>query len=153
MVWNFQPDEPGGAIMRIISSIGLGLVVLTGLAACGKSDEAVRNEARTQLTASCPRSATPEITAMLQQSGLTIEQVCTCTIDRYMRTATVAQIKEDSGNPAPARISAASSQCLTELVAAQSHGAPATEAAPAADAAGQAAAPAEAGGEAENAAH
>lgn len=141
--------------MRVISSIGLGLVALTGLAACGKSDEAVRNEARTQLTANCPRSATPEITAMLSQSGVTIDQVCSCTIDRYMRTATVAQIKEDSGNAAPARISSASAQCVAELVAtAQSHAAaPANGTAPAAAEAGPAEAAPEAGGDTENAAH
>lgn len=140
--------------MRIISSIGLGLVALAGLAACGKSDEAVRAEARTRLTANCPRSATPDVTAMLTQEGVTIDQVCSCTIDRYMRTATVAQIKEDSGVAAPARISAASTQCVTELVtAAQANRAPAENSgAPATTEAAPAEEPAEAGEDTENAA-
>ena len=141
--------------MRIISSIGLGLVALAGLAACGKSDEAVRTEARTRLTANCPRSATPDVTAVLTQGGVTIDQVCSCTIDRYMNSATVAQIKEDSASPTPARISAASAQCITELVAAaQSHAAATPgEAAPAANETGPAEAPAETEGAADNAAH
>lgn len=141
--------------MRTILSVGLGLVALAGLAACGKSDEAVRTEARTRLAANCPRSATPDVTAMLAHDGVTIHQVCSCTIDRYMNSTTVAQIKEDSASPTPARISAASAQCVTELVAAaQSHGAaPANEAAPAATEAGPADAPAETAGEAENATH
>jgi hypothetical protein len=127
--------------MRMISSIGLGLVALAGLAACGKSDDAVRTEARTRLAANCPRSATPDVTAMLAQAGVTIDQVCSCTVDRYMRSVTVAQIREDSASPAPARISAASAQCMTELTAATQSNA----AAPANAAAGEPAAPAEAG--------
>lgn len=140
--------------MRAISTIGLGLVALVGLAACGKSDEAVRSEARTRLTANCPRSATPEVTAMLAQEGVTIDQVCSCAIDRYMRTATVAQIKEDANVAAPARISAASTQCVSELVtaAAANRPAPANEGAAAAAEAPPAEAPAEAEGEADNAA-
>lgn len=139
--------------MRKISAIGLGLVVLAGLAACGKSDEAVRAEARTRLTANCPRSATPDVTAMLAQGGVTVDQVCSCTIDRYLRTATVAQIKEDANVAAPARISAASQQCVTELVtAAQANqSAPANEAAAATNEAPPAEAPAETGEDAGNA--
>jgi len=138
--------------MRTIFSIGLGLCALAGLAACGKSDEAVRTEARTRLTANCPRSATPDVTAVLTQAGVTIDQVCSCTIDRYMGSVTVAQITEDSASPTPSRISAASAQCVTELVAAaQSHGStPANEAAPAANETGAAQEPAEAEGEAAN---
>lgn len=141
--------------MRTILSLGFGLVALAGLAACGKSDEAVRSEARTRLTANCPRSATPEVTAMLAHDGVTIDQVCSCAIDRYMGSATVAQIKEDSANPTPARVSAASQQCVTELIAAaQSHGtASLNETAPVANEAGPADAPAEAAGEGDNAAH
>jgi len=141
--------------MRTIFSIGLGLVAVTGLAACGKTDEAVRTEARTRLATNCPRAATPEITAMLTQAGVTMDQVCSCTVDRYMRSVTVAQITEDSASPAPARISAASAQCASELVAAaQSHGpAPATETAPAANETGAAQEPADTEGDAANEAH
>ena len=69
--------------------------------------------------------------------------------------ALVAQIKEDSASPTPARISAASQQCVTELVAAaQSHAATSPgEAAPGATETGAAEAPAEAEGAADNAAH
>ena len=131
--------------MHTISSIGLGLVALAGLAACGKSDDAIRTEARTRLTANCPRSATPDVTAMLAQEGVTIAQVCTCSIDRYLRSATVAQITEDSAVATPPRVSAASTQCMTELVTAaqanrtaQSNGAaPPSDGAPVAHEAGR----------------
>ena len=141
--------------MRIITSIGLGLVALTSLAACGKGDEAVRTEARTRLVANCPRSATPEVTAMLTQEGVTVDQVCSCTIERYMSSATVAQIREDSAVATPARISTASTQCVAELIAAHQANAttPAHDGAPAANEAGPADGTAETGGEAANAAH
>jgi hypothetical protein len=119
--------------MRIISSIGLGFVMLAGLAACGKSDDAIRTQARTQLAANCPRAATPDVTARLAQEGVTIDQVCTCAVDRYLQGATVAQIREDSASPAPPRISAVTAQCVTELVTAAHANSvqPANEAAPA----------------------
>ena len=131
--------------MRLMLGMTFGLVALAGLAACGQSEEGLRTAFRTQGTANCRSGADAASRARLSEIGMSVDELCTCSIDRYLRTATFEQLKQDRNNPAPQALTNASAQCVAEHVA-QSAATPAApaaanEATPApAEAAGQEAA-------------
>ncbi len=102
--------------MRLMLSMAVAAVALTGLAACGQSEEAYRANLRTQGIANCQRGSNPAVASQLQQMGLTVEQLCTCAIDRYMRGASYEQLKADQNNPSPPALEAATAQCVAERV-------------------------------------
>lgn len=133
--------------MRLMLGMTFGLVALTGLSACGQSEESLRSAFRTQGTANCKAGADPASRAQLSQIGMSVDELCTCAIDSYLRTATFEQLKQDRNNPAPPALVRTTAQCVTDFAARSSGAAAANAAAPAAE---TPAAPAEAGGEEEN---
>ena len=102
--------------MRIMLSMTVGALALAGLAGCGQSEEAYRANLRTQALANCRTgaNANPAAASQLAQIGLSVEQLCTCAIDRYMRGASYDQLKREQSNPSPAGLESASAQCVTE---------------------------------------
>src|SRR5690348_8504951 len=83
------------------ATAAIGTLALGGLTACGGGDEAFRTNFRTQALANCRGSSTPEVTAQLSSMGVTVEQLCTCAIDRYMRGASLDQLKADRNTAVP----------------------------------------------------
>jgi hypothetical protein len=138
--------------MRLIWTMTAAAFAVTGLAACGQSDDAYRASFRTQALRNCQQGADTATRQQLAQAGITPERLCTCVIDKYMQSATMAQLRQDANNPNPPAMQQASIQCVQEVMG-QSRGAPAApalnEAAPAPEAP---AAPAEPGAAEENAA-
>ena len=132
--------------MRLISIMTVSLIAIAGLAACGQSEESLRTAFRTQGTANCKAGADPATRAQLTEMGMSVDELCTCAIDRYLRTASFEQLKQDRNNPAPPALVRTTAQCVTDHAARSSAtpGAPANAAGPAAET------PAEAGGEEEN---
>jgi hypothetical protein len=100
--------------MRLMLGMTFGLVALTGLAACGQSEEGLRNAFRTQGTANCKAGADPATRARLTEIGLSVDELCTCAIDRYLRTATFEQLKQDRSNPSPPALERATAQCVAD---------------------------------------
>lgn len=103
--------------MRLILSLSVGALALTGLSACNRqSDEAVRNTFRTAALAGCQRGDA-NARAQMAQVGLSLDELCTCAVDRYMASATVEQLKADPNNPeGMQRVQAASLQCAQEMM-------------------------------------
>lgn len=142
--------------MRIMLSMTVGVLALAGLAGCGQSEEAYRANLRTQALANCRTgaNANPAAASQLAQVGLSVEQLCTCAIDRYMRGASYDQLKREQSNPSPRGLETASQQCVLEHVQRAGGvpgGAPETNAAPAAPEAPAPTAPEENGATEENA--
>jgi hypothetical protein len=123
--------------MRLMLSMAVGVLTLTGLAACGQSEQSLRSSFRSQALANCQRGADASQRAQLTQVGINIDQLCTCAIDRYMQAASVDQLKADANNPDPPALRSASIQCASEIVrqsAPAAAGAAASNAAAAAEA-------------------
>ncbi|HTU10639.1 MAG TPA: hypothetical protein VMG08_07030 [Allosphingosinicella sp.] len=102
--------------MRLMLTMATGVLVLTGLAACGQNEQSIRSNFRTQALANCQRGADASARAQLSQAGINIDQLCTCAIDRYMQQASLDQLKQDANNPDPPALRATSIQCASELV-------------------------------------
>ena len=135
--------------MRLMLGTTIGLLALTGLAACGQSEEGLRTAFRTQGTANCKAGADAASRARLTEVGMSVDELCTCAIDGYLRTATFEQLKQDRSNPSPPALERATIQCITNHAArSATPGAPANAATPAAETPPPA--PAEPGGEEEN---
>ena len=136
--------------MRLILSLSVAALALTGLSACNRqSDDAVRNTFRTAALAGCQR-ADPNARAQMAQVGMSLDELCSCALDRYLASAPVDQLRQ---NPPSAEamqsVQRASMQCAQEMMS-RAGGAPgaAPGAAPAtneAPAAAEAPAPAETG--------
>lgn len=121
--------------MRLTLGITFGLTALTGLAACGQSEESLRNTTRELMLVGC-RNPPAADRAAFAQTGVNIEQYCTCAVDRTVRSLTSEQLKQISRNPngAPG-MEAAAAQCMSELMpgaGATANGAAGNETAPAA---------------------
>jgi hypothetical protein len=141
--------------MRLILSLSIGALALTGLSACNRqSDEAVRNTFRTAALAGCQRGDS-NARAQMASVGLSLDELCTCALDRYLATATVDQLRQNPPSAeAMQRVQAASMQCAQEMMSranptpgAAPGAAPTTGEAPAAPPT-EAPAPAEGGAEA-----
>lgn len=133
--------------MRMILTIATTALAITGLSACGKSEESFRANLRTQGIANCKAGAgaNSAAAAQLSQVGMSVDEYCTCAIDRYIRATSYEQLKSEVNNPAPQGLISAGAQCVAERVP-QSAGGAAAGAAPnanATSAAPEEAAPAE----------
>lgn len=138
--------------MRYIRTMAVSMLVLTGLAACGQSEQAQRNTAREAMLLGC-RNGDASDRAALNQAGVSVDRFCTCAVDRYLQSATAEQIRQLSANPNNAAgLEATAAQCVTEMVG---QSAPAAGAPPAGNEAGATpaapAGPAPAAGESDNA--
>ena len=99
--------------MRFTIAMAVGLLALPGLAACS-GEEAFRNTMRASALANCQRGASPEALATAREMGTSAEELCTCGIDRYMRTVSYEQLKQDRNNPEPPMMRNAMMQCMAE---------------------------------------
>lgn len=139
--------------MRLILTVAATALAITGLSACGKSEESFRANLRTQGIANCKTGANGNsaAAAQLQQVGLTVEEFCTCAIDRYMRATPYEQLKTEVNNPSPPGLTSAGAQCVSERVQQSAANAmhSATQEMNAAAAAAEGAAPAEGQGAAD----
>lgn len=129
--------------MRLMLSMTVGVLAFAGLSACGQNEQALRASFRTQAMANCQSGGTPAARSQLTLMGITPEQLCSCAIDRYMRTASIDQLKQDRNTAMPPGLNTATMQCASELMRRPAPGAApaATEAAPAIEAAPPAEAP------------
>jgi hypothetical protein len=128
--------------MRLMLGVTFGLAALTGLTACGQSEESLRNTTRELMLVGC-RNAPAADRAALAQTGVNVDQYCTCAVDRTVRSLTSEQLKQISRNPnAVPGMDAAAAQCMSELMpgagtagneAAGNNSAPAAPEAPAAE--------------------
>ena len=138
--------------MRLILSLGVGALALAGLSACNRaSDDSVRNTFRTAALAGC-QQADPAARAQMQQLGMSLDELCTCALDRYLATAPVDQLRQNPPSPeAMQSVQRASMQCAQEMMSragttpGAAPGAAPAPAAPAGEAAAPAPAPAEEG--------
>ena len=123
-------------MMRLTMSMTVGVLALVGLSACGQNEEAQRATYRTQALANCRAGSTPAAERQLAAAGISAEQLCTCAIDRYMRAASLEQLKRESSTEMPAGLQTTTTQCVSEMVRRPAPGATpgANEAAPAAEA-------------------
>ena len=102
--------------MRLFLSIPLAVTAVVGLGACGQNEQALRNTFRTAALTGC-QNGDPAGRAQLQQAGIDVNRYCTCSIDRYMQSATLEQIKADSRDPnSSAALRGAAMQCASELM-------------------------------------
>lgn len=137
--------------MRMILTIATTALAVTGLAACGQSDQQFRNTARTQLLAGC-NGGDAATRAQMTAAGVDVSRYCTCAIDKYMQGASSEQLKQLSRNPASASSDAgmqrAAEQCVREqMPAAAANQTQAAPTEPVAPAEGAAAEGGDAGGE------
>lgn len=102
--------------MRSLFALAAGAVALSSLAACGGGEEAFRNNIRTQALANCRGGSNAEAASQLAAVGMTVDQLCTCAIDRYLRDATIEQIRRDSNNQLPPALRNATMQCMADHV-------------------------------------
>lgn len=142
----------------MILTMATTALVITGLAACGQSDQQFRNTARTQLLAGC-QGGDASARAQMTQAGVDVNRYCACAVDRYMQGASSEQLKQLSRNPGSAAsdpgMERAAEQCVREQMPANAASNLATEPAhdnatapePAAPAEGAAAEGGEAAGE------
>ena len=118
--------------MRLVLGMTVCLAALSGLTACGSSEEALRNTTREALLLGC-RSGNAADGATLNQAGIGIDRYCTCSVDRYLRPLTSEQLKQISTDPASVPgLEAAAAQCMSEMVRSTAAPAAGNEAAPAA---------------------
>ena len=115
--------------MRLILTMASAALAVTGLAACGPSEQSLRTTSREGLLLGC-RNGDASARATLNEVGVSVDRFCTCAVDRYMRSASVDELKQLSRNPGtmPGGLTTASEQCMTEMV---SHSTPAAGTAPA----------------------
>ena len=103
--------------MRMILTVAATALAITGLAACGQSDEQFRNTSRTQLLAGC-QGGNASARAQMAQAGVDVNRYCTCAVDRYMQGASTDQLKQLSRNPGNADtdpgMQRAAEQCVRE---------------------------------------
>lgn len=122
--------------MRLMLGMTMGLLSLTGLAACGQSDQQFRTTAREQLLRGC-QAGDASMRAQMSQAGVDVDRYCTCAIDRFMQSASSERLKQLSRNPGSAAgdqgMQRAAEQCVREQVPnlGATPGAPSTEAVPA----------------------
>lgn len=107
--------EEGRVQMRVMTFVSLGLVGLTGLAACSESDEAFRARYRTEAIARCVQGARTS-----NPAGLDPNRFCTCMVDGYMRGTPSERLRaERSQNEPPPAAQSAIAQCARELTGGQ----------------------------------
>jgi hypothetical protein len=102
--------------MRLILTMATAALAITGLSACGQSEEGFRANLRTQGIANCKTGANANgaAAAQLSQAGMSVDEFCTCAIDRYMRATPYEQLKQEMNNPSPPGLTSAGMQCVAE---------------------------------------
>lgn len=129
--------------MRLILAMPLMAAAVTGLAACGQSDEAYKASYRNELTAQCTQQA-----GAAAPPGANVAGLCSCMIDRYVANTPVDRLKaERSQSEMPAAAREAMMHCAQQEMQRQLGNA--TSALPTAPAAPAPAAPAPAAEEGE----
>ena len=104
--------------MHHFRTMALGTLVLTGLAACGESDDAFKASYRTRLTQACTQASGP--------GAAEGQRICTCMIDRYVANTPVSQLRAEKDQTAmPAAAQQALQQCTQEAMQRQLGGRPA----------------------------
>lgn len=102
--------------MRNLLGFAAGAALLGGLSACGGGEEAFRNNMRSQGIANCQRGATPDSRTQAREIGTTVEALCTCAIERYVRATPIEQLRQDRNNALPPALRNAMMQCMAEQV-------------------------------------
>jgi len=111
--------------MRLILVTTAALAATT-LAGCGQSEAAFREEYRASAITACTNGAQSAGGAL---AGMDFERMCTCSIDRYMESKSVAELRtEQQASAVPPEAQAALQQCVAEQMGAAMQG---NEAAPA----------------------
>lgn len=104
--------------MRVMVGLTLGILGISGLAACSESDEAFRARYRTQAIEACVqggRSSNP--------AGIDASRFCPCMVDGYMRATPSDRLKAERNETAPpAAARAAIEQCARQLLGGQAAG-------------------------------
>ena len=107
--------------MRMMAIVSLGLVGLSGLAACSESDEAFRARYRTEAIAACVQGARTS-----NPGNLDPNRFCSCMVDGYMRGTTSDRLRaERSQNEPPPAAQSAIAQCAREMTGGQAGAPPA----------------------------
>ncbi len=135
--------------MRLIRTMALGAVALSGLAACGQSDEAFRASYRTKAVEACNQGAR----SAPNSAGADMNRFCSCIVDRYMQATSTQQLRaERNQTTPPSAAQEAMMQCVREQGGAMSGAmpAPAPESSPAPPAPAEPGAAGENGAAAEN---
>ena len=103
--------------MRVMLGLTMGLLTLSGLAACGQSEQQLRNTTREGLLLGC-RNGDASDRAILNQAGVDINRYCACAADRFIQSASAEQLKQLSRNPGAAAADPgmlrAAEQCMRE---------------------------------------
>ncbi|MGE0179302.1 MAG: hypothetical protein AB7O91_05730 [Sphingomonas sp.] len=105
--------------MRIMVGLSLGIVGLSGLAACGENDEAFRARYRTEAVATCVQGARTS-----NPAGLDPNRFCGCMVDGYMEGTSSEQLKAERGQATPPpNAQRAIEQCARQLMGGGQQGA------------------------------
>jgi hypothetical protein len=103
--------------MRLILTMATAALAVTGLAACGQSEQALRTTSRAALLLGC-RNGDASSQATLNQAGISVDRFCTCAVDRYLQSASVDELKQLSRNSStmPPGLTSAAGQCMAEMM-------------------------------------
>ena len=98
--------------MRLILAAATACTA-AALSGCGEGEAAFRDSYRTQSIESCAQGM--RAGSAMAPPGLDFDRICECSVDRYMETKTVAELRseEDSQTPPP-EARRAIEQCLAE---------------------------------------
>jgi hypothetical protein len=110
--------------MRVMIGLSLGMVGLSGLAACSESDEAFRARYRTEAIASCVQGARTS-----NPGNLDPNRFCPCMVDGYMRGTPSERLRaERNDNTPPPAAQTAMAQCARDLMGGPAGATPPAEA-------------------------
>src|SRR4051812_29626600 len=103
--------------MRLILTIATAALAVTGLAACGQSEQSLRTTSRDGLLLGC-RNGDASDRAVLNQAGISVDRFCPCAVARYMQSPWVEELKQLPRNagPIPNGLSGGGEQCMAERV-------------------------------------
>jgi hypothetical protein len=108
--------------MRMMLMTAAGAILLAGLAGCNRGNQANqssqvdRGAMRQLLLVGC-RNGDANARAQMNQAGISVEQFCTCAVDRYLQSASDEQLQRVYTNPSDARgMEAASQQCVAQMM-------------------------------------
>lgn len=103
--------------MRLIWTMTATALAITGLAACGQSEQSLRSTSRQALMLGCTHGDA-STRAELNQAGISVDRFCTCAVDRYLQSASVDELKQLSRNSSamPAGLTTAAGQCMGEMM-------------------------------------
>lgn len=98
--------------MRLILAAAAACTA-AALSGCGEGEAAFRDSYRTQSITSCAQGM--RAGSAMAPPGLDLDRICECSVDRYMETRTVAQLRsEENSTTPPPEARRAIEQCLAE---------------------------------------